>query len=57
MATIRGVLVELDALQSRALADEAAGNVWTAQRYADELDKLAAKKKLEILRMNPSRLN
>jgi hypothetical protein len=40
---------ELDALQSRALADEAAGAAWSGQKYATELQKLADRMKATLL--------
>jgi hypothetical protein len=43
------VRTELDALQSRALADEAAGAAWSGQKYATELQKLADRMKAALL--------
>ncbi len=44
-----GVEAELNQLQARALAAEAGGNSWSAQRYVDELNKLVGRKTQEIL--------
>lgn len=52
-----GVEGELNQLQAKALADEAAGNPWPAQKYRDELERLAEKKRREILSRPPGRLN